>query len=759
MGEITFDDVITRLPHPAKPTSKARDVVRAVQTKCPCHDDKKASLTISEKADGTLLFYCHADCDTDDILDALGLTYADISPNKKTPSCLDRLVYYYSTKYKWEDEQHKTHTGYGEGVHLVDEYRYTDEDGKYLYSKIRMEGGQIDGKLIRYYDVDRLADKAEPHKRSDDDHVLYRLRDFQKNKHKTKYVFYAEGEKDVETLRKHGLCATTAGSASDWRKEFAKYFKGLRVIVLRDNDNAGLKSAERIQSDLRSYAYAVKIVNPSELDHGDVTDYLTKEKGTYQSLMSLCESSGRWTYANYVNVDDNGNDKSINPGILAEVFAEHETYYQVRIPGEEKDQLRIYDHGVYKPLNKNGLKGLIKEYIPAAKRSDNMLNNVANLIMASNDKIRMMSDFNTDSRYINVENCLIDTITRKPTPHDPSVLSTIQLPIVYDPNNNRRDTFDSFMNALCTKADGRVDQDQMKLLQEIMGLLLSPLKVDTFKKAFILFGPRGNSGKSTFIRIPTMFFGLDHVASIKLNELKPDQRFILGTLPDCRLIVCGDESNSTINDSSVFKSLSGGDPVKIEAKGKQGYSFFYHGFILIGCNGLPCFADDKGDHLYDRLLIIPCDHHITEAERDPHIDEKLNDELPAIFNWALEGLYRLLDNGNLFTRSEACNVTKEEYHKAMDNVYRFICTEYEITGDYNDRISKSDFDDAYYNWTRLDSTIKAVEKKNLKARMEALGVITDSGNVGDRHHITVYRGIRRIGQTEDYPEDYDQIPF
>ena len=46
------------------------------QVKCPAHKDDKASLTISEE-DGKILLYCHAGCDTKNILNAIGLQEKD----------------------------------------------------------------------------------------------------------------------------------------------------------------------------------------------------------------------------------------------------------------------------------------------------------------------------------------------------------------------------------------------------------------------------------------------------------------------------------------------------------------------------------------------------------------------------------------------------------------------------------------------------------------------------------------------------------
>src|ERR1700757_2038098 len=44
---------------------------------CPAHDDKSPSLHITP-IPGSVLVYCHAGCETDDVLAALGLTASDM---------------------------------------------------------------------------------------------------------------------------------------------------------------------------------------------------------------------------------------------------------------------------------------------------------------------------------------------------------------------------------------------------------------------------------------------------------------------------------------------------------------------------------------------------------------------------------------------------------------------------------------------------------------------------------------------------------
>lgn len=45
--------------------------------RCPCHDDSRPSLSITEK-DGITLIHCFAGCEAKDILDYVGLTFKDL---------------------------------------------------------------------------------------------------------------------------------------------------------------------------------------------------------------------------------------------------------------------------------------------------------------------------------------------------------------------------------------------------------------------------------------------------------------------------------------------------------------------------------------------------------------------------------------------------------------------------------------------------------------------------------------------------------
>lgn len=50
--------------------------------RCPAHDDRSPSLAIKDGGDGRILLHCFAGCETQDVLSAVGLTFADLMPER-----------------------------------------------------------------------------------------------------------------------------------------------------------------------------------------------------------------------------------------------------------------------------------------------------------------------------------------------------------------------------------------------------------------------------------------------------------------------------------------------------------------------------------------------------------------------------------------------------------------------------------------------------------------------------------------------------
>ena len=73
---MSIETLISRLDG-VKETANGKYIV-----KCSAHDDRKPSLAISEGDGGRLLLKCWAGCETEDVLSAVGLTFADVMPER-----------------------------------------------------------------------------------------------------------------------------------------------------------------------------------------------------------------------------------------------------------------------------------------------------------------------------------------------------------------------------------------------------------------------------------------------------------------------------------------------------------------------------------------------------------------------------------------------------------------------------------------------------------------------------------------------------
>ena len=101
--------------------------------KCPAHDDKRQSLSLSE-GDGRILVKCFAGCSTETIVGQLGLTWKDLFDREITMPSVSSLG-------ESMNETHFNGVGWSgvnksKGkVHAI--YPYTDEEGRLLYENVR----------------------------------------------------------------------------------------------------------------------------------------------------------------------------------------------------------------------------------------------------------------------------------------------------------------------------------------------------------------------------------------------------------------------------------------------------------------------------------------------------------------------------------------------------------------------------------------------------------------------------------------------
>ncbi|MBI3780106.1 MAG: hypothetical protein HY278_03480 [candidate division NC10 bacterium] len=155
-------------------------------------------------------------------------------------------------------------------------YDFRDENGDLLYQEVRKpdKGFYLrrpDGNGGWIHNLDGIR------------RVLYGLPELLNS---TEPIIWVEGPKDVETLRKLGFTATTcANGANGWQDDFARYFKGRHLMVLRDNDAQGIKLRDQVVRGSRGYASQIVVLDlPGLPEKGDVTDWFQVGHGLEEFL-------------------------------------------------------------------------------------------------------------------------------------------------------------------------------------------------------------------------------------------------------------------------------------------------------------------------------------------------------------------------------------------------------------------------------------------------------------------------------------------
>lgn len=148
-------------------------------------------------------------------------------------------------------------------------YDYVDEHGDVLYQVVRKVGKKFvqrrpkDGAIAPYGANDWEWSLGKVRR------VLYRLPELL-GADASQDVFIVEGEKDVDTLRRHGLVATcNPHGAGKWRsvsKDACGWLKGRSVVVIPDADDPGRKHAEDVRKSLAPHARVVVVELPGAKD-------------------------------------------------------------------------------------------------------------------------------------------------------------------------------------------------------------------------------------------------------------------------------------------------------------------------------------------------------------------------------------------------------------------------------------------------------------------------------------------------------------
>lgn len=251
-------DVLTEIVLPK--LEGIRKQAGGYMARCPAHDDGKASLSLTRGTEQPVVMNCHAGCERDAILAAIGLIWADICKPRKR-----------------RDEAEWTPKGPAASI-----YDYVDETGTLLFQVVRTAGKDF---FQRVPDPSRKGGWSW--KLGSTRRVLYRLPKVIEGVKNGDVIWICEGEKDVQALEAVKLVATcNPMGAGKWRPEFTEFLRGADVTIVADKDKPGYVHARAVAASLGEVANTVRIVEAAV--GKDAADHL----GAGKSIVDFVET---WT--------------------------------------------------------------------------------------------------------------------------------------------------------------------------------------------------------------------------------------------------------------------------------------------------------------------------------------------------------------------------------------------------------------------------------------------------------------------------------
>lgn len=447
-------------------------------------------------------------------------------------------------------------------------------------------------------------------------------------------------------------------------------------ILMRDKDEEDIQAQIELRSLCMSKQQTLKVLK----NNSDIQSLIMAAIGGYN------ESEEVPLHEKYFN------GKTFIPKRLADDLMDK---HQFKFAG---DTLWVYRDGCYRTDGAEFAAREAQELLEEATRSGRIQETIDYIKRECVTKLPEPS-----VRNINLKNGRLDWAKRELKPHDPKHFDIVQLPVNYDPEA-KCPNFDKYLSTT-------LDSEVATLAEEVYGYCLIPST--RFEKAIMLVGA-GSNGKSVFLDVLQYLLGEKNISNIELQELE-ENRFkaagLLGKLAN----IFADLSSKAMKSSSMFKTLVTGDRVTAERKFGQPFEFNNYAKLLFSANEPPRNSD-KTFAYYRRWIIIPFTRTFDKGTADRGLRNKLQAETAGILNKALDGLHRLVEQGE-FSQPPQTLKALEAYQTHNDTAAAFAneMTEESLVG----KVAKQKLYEAYRDWC-TDQGIHPVSQRKLKDSLQAM---------------------------------------
>ena len=324
------------------------------------------------------------------------------------------------------------------------------------------------------------------------------------------------------------------------------------------------------------------------------------------------------------------------------------------------------------------------------------------------------------SDWIVAMNGRVNLKTLAVSKHDPELYEKNGLDFTFDKNAELRNE-SVFAKFLITSLDidevrsssGEYHPKVRFLLQAIVYLLSNLYGA---KKAIVFLGAP-HTGKSVLIKFLARLVGDNGYIPLSLADLS--DRFRSSLLEHVHVVLSHEMMCTGLKHLDIVKAIISGDPIIIEAKGKQPKVFTPNVKILMAANSLPMLAEtDVGGAFADRLSVLTFGKSI--ASKNLSLLEELWAERDNILSLAVKEAPNLIADNLVFCEDEMGQMAVAAYKAEGNAVVDFLANAYDQ--DEGGKIYLLDVYQAYKKYC-ADNAVNLCTCRQFRQQLAQLGYV------------------------------------
>jgi putative DNA primase/helicase len=797
---MTLDDFLARF-------SEVRQERDGFVVPCPSHADSNPSLRVAVGDSGAVILRCRAGCETRSVLEAIGLSFADLrgidvsrinvrATSRDVPPPADAVASLSVEIDGWAlllaseagaQAREYARNRFGVEGDLVQRLRLGFAEnlkgGPRLVVPFLDERGVAMGYQARALAKEssvRWLGPASPAGAS------WAKVGFFPGESGWEEVIVTEGPGDALTacaLGYDSIAVRGSGLATNSSvvEEIARLVGDRVVVVAGDGDSAGRMFSTSLVSGLMSRNVRAKMLPVP--DGLDLSDWRSRDgaKEVVRAILSMKEATradvarSEWDVDRYA-LTDLGAAEYLRDFITAAgsmVRHSPEAGFYLLDGGiwkmDRLDRVRTFAQRVAKKTNEiaralaldakeTGLsndeakarKEASAEFGVFAKRcqSTNGIEAMLKELRAVDGVATSLEDFDRHHSLLAARNGVVDLRTGELLPHDPGLLLTRRIELDYVPD------------APCPRWLSFLDEvfpnepDLPGFVQRLIGYGITG---ETREQSFAVLWGTGANGKSVFTDTLTeVFRSITVTTPFATFEDKgagsiPND---IAALKGSRLVMASEGEHGRPMAEAMLKRVTGRDMISARFMRKEFFEFRPTFLLLLATNYRPNFRG-QDDGLWRRVKLIPWTRYFEPDERDHRLGHRLLTEATGIFAWAVRGAVEWYERG-LDDPSIVKSETKN-YRETSDPLAGFLPGVYVFDEEAGDKkhVVGANFYNEYRDWSREEG-LKDSEvwgRRRFFSAMEERGIPKKKKTVG-----IVFYGIRRARPGDDVDDVRAEVP-